>query len=103
MTTDTQFTVSFDLDQEELEALLQIARRRGFSDVGYYLRQLVDLDAYRHDEDIVFGYDTPDEIIIESFREGMKEAIRGEGRPIEELFAELRAEQEAEKQVEENA
>ncbi|MDZ4765681.1 MAG: hypothetical protein SGI73_14115 [Chloroflexota bacterium] len=86
-------TLALDFTDDELRTLLAFAKRRGFTNATSYLKQLVDIDAHKHDDDLPFMEDTPDEWILADLREAFLELLSGEpGIPAEEALAQLRAE-----------
>ncbi|MDZ4765679.1 MAG: hypothetical protein SGI73_14105 [Chloroflexota bacterium] len=89
-------TLALDFTDDELRTLLAFAKRRGFTNATSYLKQLVDIDAHKHDDDLPFMEDTPDEWVIDGLINGLRQALRGEGRPAREVLAELRAERDNE-------
>lgn len=71
---------------EEVQALEDIARRRGYSSAALYLRYLVDVDAAENDEPLVFDDDDDDERIREGIKQGMKDALKGDVLTEEEFL-----------------
>jgi len=89
-------TLALDFTDDELRTLLAFAKRRGFTNASSYLKQLVDIDAHKHDDDLPFMEDTPDEWIYEHFEHSYRQAVHGEGRSARDVLAELDAASEHE-------
>jgi hypothetical protein len=96
MQAQAENTTLIDFDAEEWQALPDIAKRRGWSDITSYLRRLIHEDADAHNEETPFYFENSDREIEQSIRQGFREALRGEGQPLEEFLAELRAESDEE-------
>jgi|GEM_PF-3451172 hypothetical protein len=97
MQAQAENIITIEFDAEALQTLREIAKRRGWSDVTAYLRRLIADDLHTHDEydnDTPFFFENSDLEVAESFKRGLLQAIRGEGRPIREVLAELDAEDE---------
>lgn len=77
-------------DAQAFERLKEIAARRGYGQhIAYYLSQLIDQDAAEHGEDLPELVDTPEAYILEGIKQGLLEALRGETKPIAELWKEF--------------
>lgn len=75
-------TLTIELTTDERERIEQLAHQRGFSIPGDYLLALAEIDAKAQVDDQEL---TKDEL-IENFRQGWREAMRGEVYPIETLW-----------------
>lgn len=84
MTDKVQIVVHVSL--EERERIETQARERGFDDPAEYLRALIEADAEEEDDD----KDLAD--IREDIKQGLREAFRGEGIPLEEFWKKLHGE-----------
>lgn len=76
-------------DQEEMRRLEVIARKRGYSAPSDYLRALVNADAAGHNEYPLFEDEDDIEDIRESIKQGLREALDGQGVPIDEVWSAL--------------
>jgi len=76
----------WEFGQEEMLLIEKLAHQRGFADPADYIRALIERDAVEHDESVAEGISST---VYASFLQGFKQALRGEGRPVREVMAEL--------------
>jgi hypothetical protein len=91
---ETPESPALDFTPEEIATLMDVAKRRGFTNPASYLKQLVDIDADKHGDDLPFMEDTPDEWVIDNVVNTIRDVLTGNfsGKSADALFAELRAE-----------
>lgn len=75
-------TLSITLTTDERDRVVEIARERGFNTPDEYVRSLIEADAMENGE---VDYEDDDETILEGIREGLRDALSGNVRPISEL------------------
>jgi hypothetical protein len=81
-----QITLNITLTPEEHERVEEKARRRGYNTPDEYVRALIEADVMSADE---VDYEDDDETILEGIREGLRDALSGNVRPISELWDSL--------------
>jgi Arc/MetJ-type ribon-helix-helix transcriptional regulator len=81
------YTLTLSLTDEQRERAESQARERGYASPDEYLHDVVT-DALDEAEQSDVDERTDDEI-LESLKTSLRQALRGEGRPIEELWKEL--------------
>jgi len=69
-----------EVNADEKEAIETLAHRRGYDSSVDYVRALIRADAEHED----------DEAILEGLRQGLREAMRGEGLTEDEFWKALR-------------
>ena len=73
---------------DERKVVQAYARRRGFKSLREYMRSLIARDAQEHGEALLTDEEPSHEEILAGIREGLEEALRGEGLPVETLWNE---------------
>lgn len=81
------YTLTLSLTDEQRERAENQARERGYASPDEYLHSII-ADALTDTDESDPDERTDDEI-LESLKSSLRQALRGEGRPVEELWKEL--------------
>jgi hypothetical protein len=82
MADKEQVVLSITLTIEERDRVEEAARERGFSNFDEYVRALIEADILETGD---VDYEDDDETILEGIREGFRDTLLGNVRPISEL------------------